>query len=147
MPTESGLINEMEAPLFLEFDGKTRFAFSAESLFPCIGSRTQVLHPSNLNDKPCHSEPRRRRGTSQLQVVPNSCRKACIAFERSFGALRQPQDDHLASALPIYRDSSKSDAKDVRSLRYISRPSIVRLWKSLHTRARQRRLRTGLWRE
>jgi hypothetical protein len=33
------------------------------------------------------------------------------------------------------------------SLRYIGRPSIVRLWKFLHTRARQRRLQTGLWRE
>jgi hypothetical protein len=33
------------------------------------------------------------------------------------------------------------------SLRYIGRPSIVRLWKFLHTRARQQRLQIELWRE
>jgi hypothetical protein len=32
------------------------------------------------------------------------------------------------------------------SLRYIGPPSIVRLWKFLHTRARQRRLQTEPWR-
>ena len=44
----------------------------------------------------------------------HSCQKACIAFERSFGALRQPQDDNVGSALSIYRDSSKRDAKQIR---------------------------------
>src|SRR5205085_10031004 len=70
-------------------------------------SRTQLFASVASNDKPCHSGTRRRRGISQLQVAPPSCRKACIAFERSFGALRQPQDDNVEGAIPIYRHRSK----------------------------------------
>jgi hypothetical protein len=80
------------------------YVFSVPSSLSLYGSfrgaalGRKCLHRLHRHDKPCHSEPRRRRGTSQLQIAPPSCRKACIAFERSFGALRQPQDDNLESA-------------------------------------------------
>ena len=90
-------------------------------------SRTQAFGSAHRHDKPCHSEPRRRRGTSQLQIAPPSCRKTCIAFERSFGALRQPQDDNLESALPIYRPTSKRDAKHKREARTLATPKQKKL--------------------
>jgi hypothetical protein len=63
------------------------------------------------NEKPCHPEPRRRRGTSQsnnksresaftihedraAQSV-TACWHEVIALERFFGALPQPRDDPL----------------------------------------------------
>jgi hypothetical protein len=50
------------------------------------------------------------------KVAPSSCAcsvggSAKLHLRGPFGALRQPQDDNLESALPIYRPSSKRDAK------------------------------------
>ena len=87
---------------------------------PLSLSDTGLSHRRHRHDKPCHSEPRRRRGTSQLQVAPPSCRKACIAFERSFGALPQPQDDNLESALPIYSSSPKETLNTSQARRLCS---------------------------
>ena len=56
---------------------------------------THVLHSSSRSDKACHSES----GSCRTRnLPPTPYWKAQIAFERSFGALRQPQDDNVESA-------------------------------------------------
>jgi hypothetical protein len=80
--------------------------------------------------------------------TPSWYENALLALTRSWGGAPGYMMNSAFGAkhkpAPCSRFSSD---RELESLRYIGPPSIVRLWKFLHTRARQRRLRTEFWRE
>src|SRR5207248_1197571 len=58
-------------------DGVAASSFQSRKL-PALSYWTHVLHPLSRYGKVCHSEPRRRRGTSHLQVMPTPAGKHAL---------------------------------------------------------------------